>query len=145
MPSWDRDLYMPSAVFTADVVCGGGGGLSDFKDGAGPRQEGGKLVTQEQQHLSQEPQSIQARGGLTAGVPGCPGVPRDGAALLLEALSLRARPATHLPVVEAWVPTLPRPLKLSVLRAWGESASRLNVDLLPLLRESFAGVERVNT
>ena len=69
---------MPSAVFTADVVCCGGGGLSDFKDGAGPRQEGGKLVTQEQQHLSQEPQSIQARGGLTAGVPGCPGVPRAG-------------------------------------------------------------------
>ena len=72
-------------------------------------------------------------GGLTAGVPGCPSVPRDGAALLLEALSLRARPATHLPVVKAWVPTLPRPLKLSVLPAWGESASRLNVDLLPLL------------
>ena len=98
MPSWERGLYLPSGR----VVCGGGGGLSDFRDGARQRQEGGELVTREERCLSRELQSIQGRGGLTAGAPGCPSVPSDGAALLLEALSLCARPATHLPVVEAW-------------------------------------------
>lgn len=38
----------------------------------------------------------------------------------------------------------PRPLKLLVLEAQGELASHLNVALPPLLRESFAGTERVN-
>lgn len=72
--------------------------------------------------------------------PGCLSVPRDGTTLLLEALSLcaRARDLTCL-----WLK--PRPLKILVLEVQSELASRLSVALLPLLRESFAGTERVNT
>lgn len=97
--------------------------------------------------MTREPQSIQGRGvsrlgwgppppDTTAWMPECPqgwdhppGSPEP--------------PCQGPRLTCLWLK--PQPLKILVLEAQGELASRLNVVLLPLLQESFSETERVNT